>query len=313
MKIKIAAVHMNCILGDVDANMDNAKKIVEEAVNNGAELVLFPEFFTSGFAFNPKILDVVVQYEDPQIKLSKWAQEYNVIIGGSYLKYNGEDTLNTFSLTFPDGQVFTHSKDIPTVYEHFCYNDGDENNVLETPIGNIGVALCWEQIRYNTVRRMAGKVDLVLAGSCWWGFCGDDPKGFEELSEFHQELAVNAPIDMAKLLHVPVVHASYNASFEGVDFPKGEKQQTRTIMGATQFIDENAQVISRRLYNEPAEIIYSEVQYNTEPKEVTSVEANKYWIPELPELYLLCWDKINPYCEKYYEQIAKPYYKKYCK
>ena len=68
-----------------------------------------------------------------------------------------------------------------------------------------------------------------------------------------------------------------------------------------------------RYNNEPAEIIYSDVQYNTEPKKVTSIEANKYWIPELPELYLLYWDKINPYCEKYYEQIAKPYYKKYYK
>ena len=45
---------------------------------------------------------------------------------------NGEEyTLNTFSLTFPDGQVFTHSKDIPTIFEHFSYTYGDENNVLE--------------------------------------------------------------------------------------------------------------------------------------------------------------------------------------
>ena len=89
--------------------------------------------------------------------------------------------ISTFSLTFPDGQVFTHSKDIPTVFEHFCYTYGDRNNVLETPIGNIGVALCWEQIRYDTVRRMAGKVDLILAGSCWWGWCSDDLKELQDI------------------------------------------------------------------------------------------------------------------------------------
>lgn len=311
--MKIATVHMNCILGNVSANMENAKGKIEEAVNNGAELVLFPEFFTSGFAFNPKILDVVIKYEDPQIKLSKWAKEFNVILGGSYLKYNGEDTLNTFSLTFPDGQVFTHSKDIPTFFEHFCYNHGDENNVLETPIGNIGVALCWEQIRYNTVRRMAGKVDLVLAGSCWWGFCEDDPKEIQALDKANHDIAVNAPIDMAKILNVPVIHSSYCASFDGFNFPKGDKQQTRRTMGATQMIDENGNVICRRLYNEPAEILYAYIQYSTLPKKAEPIEAKEYWIPKMPPLFLKLWEIGNPICEKYYEDVSRPYYKKHCK
>ena len=187
--MKIAAVHMDAILADVNANMENVKKRIEEAVKDEAELVLFPEFFTTGFAFTPKLLEAVLKYENPQIKLSKWAKEFNVIIGGSYLQFNGEDTLNTFSLTFPSGEVFTHSKDIPTLIEHFSYTYGDKNNVLETSIGNIGVALCWEQIRYDTIKRMVGKVDLILAGSCWWGFCSDDPKELQILSQEHQDMA----------------------------------------------------------------------------------------------------------------------------
>ena len=69
--MKISAVHMDTILADVNANMVIAKRKILEAVKSGAELVLFPEFFTSGFAFTPKILDVVVKYENPQIQLSK--------------------------------------------------------------------------------------------------------------------------------------------------------------------------------------------------------------------------------------------------
>lgn len=84
-------------LVDVNANMENAKKKIQEVVNAGAELVLFPEFFTTGFVFTPELLDAVLKYENPQIKLSKWAKEFNVIIGGSYLMLNGEDASNTFS------------------------------------------------------------------------------------------------------------------------------------------------------------------------------------------------------------------------
>ncbi|AWI03586.1 carbon-nitrogen hydrolase family protein [Clostridium drakei] len=305
--MKISAVHMDTILADVNANMANAKIRIEEAVNAGTELVLFPEFFTTGFAFMPKLLDVVVKCENPQIKLSKWAKQYNVIIGGSYLQYNGKDVLNTFSLTFPNGEVFTHSKDIPTVFEHFCYTYGDKNNVLETPIGNIGVALCWEQIRYDTVKRMIGKVDLLLNGSCWWGFCEDDTRDLHDTTKETQTVALNAPIDLAKILHVPVVHASHFATFTGLNFPNADKPQTRMIMGATQIIDEDGNVIKRRLYNEAAGIITSDVKYNRLPKNAEHIETDSYWIPKMPTIFLKGWNVLNPICEKYYQNVSKPY------
>jgi len=308
--MKIAAVHMDAILADVNANMENVKKRIEEAVKDEAELVLFPEFFTTGFAFTPKLLEAVLKYESPQIKLSKWAKEFNVIIGGSYLQFNGEDTLNTFSLTFPSGEVFTHSKDIPTLIEHFSYTYGDKNNVLETSIGNIGVALCWEQIRYDTIKRMVGKVDLILAGSCWWGFCSDDPQELQILSQEHQDMAVNASIELAKMLHVPVIHSSHFATFTGLNFPTGDKPQTRTIMGATQIIDETGSVICRRLYNEKSGIISSDVQYNTLPKKAESVKTKEYWIPKMPPAYLKGWEILTPLCEGYYQKVSKPYYNK---
>lgn len=104
---------------------------------------------------------------------------------------------------------------------------------------------------------MIGKVDLVLAGSCWWGFCEDDPKELQILSKEHQDMAVNAPIKLAKMLHVPVIHSSHAATFTGLNFPTGDKPQTRTVMGATQIIDECGNVICRLLYNEASGIISS--------------------------------------------------------
>ena len=280
--MKISAVHMDTILADVNANMATAKRKIEEAVKAGAELVLFPELFTTGFAFTPKLLDAVVKYKNPQIELTKWAKQYDVIIGGSYLVFNGEDALNTFSLTFPSGEVFTHSKDIPTVLEHFCYTYGDNNNVLETPIGNIGVALCWEQIKYDTLKRMVGKVDLLLNCSCWWGFCEDETEDLHKSTKETQAIALNAPIELAKILHVPVIHASHFATFTGLNFPSGDKPQTRMIMGATQIIDEAGNVVERRLYNEPAGIITRDVKYNRLPKNAGSIETEAYWIPKMP-------------------------------
>lgn len=305
--MKIAAVHFDSVLADVDKNMENAHKKIIEAVNEGAELVLFPEFFTTGFAFTNELLDSVLKYENPQIKLTKWAKELNVIIGGSYLNFDGKDVLNTFSLTFPTGEVYKHSKDIPTVLEHFCYTYGDENSVFDTPIGRIGVAICWEQIRYATVKRMINKVDLVLAASCWWRFSKEDGEELNKYNDFNSDMAINAPITLAKIFNVPVIHASHNASFTGYTFPKALKKSTRTIMGATEIIDENGKVLIQKLYNEKPGILIADIDYEKDSKTTKTINTDKYWIPDMPPYIQGMWDKMNPLCEKYYNLVSKPY------
>lgn len=313
--MKIAVVHMNAALGEVDTNLNYSEEKIREACNNGAELILFPEFFTTGFAFSEKLYDAVLNYKNPQKKLCEYAKKYNIIIGGSYLNLKrnsekGNDVYNTFTLTFPDGKVYEHSKDIPTIYEHYIYNDGDENNVLETPIGNIGVAICWEQIRYNTLKRMAGKVDFVLALSCWWGFSKNDPEVLQRINGENHEIALSAPIEMAKRLKVPVFHSSYNNDFTGVVFPKGDMPDTRTIYGASQIINRNGEVVSRRLYNEEAQILYGNLDYDKECRPKCYINTEEYWVPKMPDIFLYAWDNVLLKVEEYYKKVSRPKFQK---
>ena len=55
---------------------------------------------------------------------------------------------------------------------------------IATFYGPVGVALCWELIRAKTVKRLHGKVKLVVGGSCWWTLPDDIP-------EDHPNRAVN--------------------------------------------------------------------------------------------------------------------------
>lgn len=308
--MKIAAVHMDTILGDVEANMKNAKERIKEAKDNNAELIVFPEFFTTGFAFSDKLYDAVLKYENPQKKLNEWAKEFNIIIGGSYLDYKDDDVYNTFTLTFPDGSIFRHCKDIPTIYEHFIYTVGDENKVFETEIGNIGTALCWEQIRYNTYKSMAGKVDFILTGSCWWGFSSNDMEQLQKLNKLSNELAVNAPIELAKRLKVPVIHASHKAEFEGVTFPDKSKKDIRRIYGATQIIDADGKVIVRKNYDDEAGIIIADIEYDINKRPDIKIDTDKYWVPDMPELFLKGWKYMLPKVREYYDKVTKPIYNK---
>jgi predicted amidohydrolase len=142
--------------------LKKSEDYIRQSVSAGAEFVLLPEFFTSAIGFSEHMLDVAIQNRQALKWIKQWAAEYRVTIGGSYNSFDRENAFNLFSLVFPNGEIYEHRKDIPTQFENCYYTNGDEYNVLATPIGNIGVALCWEMIRYDTLKRISGKVDL-----CW--------------------------------------------------------------------------------------------------------------------------------------------------
>jgi predicted amidohydrolase len=305
--MKTAAVHFETIFADVTQNLNNAESLVREAAKNQSDIVIFPEFFTTGFAFSQKLIEAVAQSTDPSAYLKRWAATYHIVVGGSYLFFDGIDARNTFCLAFPDGQMFYHSKDIPTVLENFCYTYGDKNNVLETPIGNIGVAMCWENMRYDTVRRMQGKVDFIVGGSCWWELCESDGPEAIKLKAFSAEQAVIAPIHVAELLGVPFVHASHHARFEYYVLSGEKVVQIRQIMGATQIIDGKGKVLARRMYDEHQKIIYAQIDTNL--RSTSQIHTDEYWIPHLSPEFTEYWNHTSVKFDTYYKQVSVPYYR----
>jgi hypothetical protein len=48
------------------------------------------------------------------------AKTHNGNAGGSYINWKNGDCYNTFVLAMPDGTIFFHDKDLPTMWEN-CY------------------------------------------------------------------------------------------------------------------------------------------------------------------------------------------------
>ena len=305
--MKAAAVHFETVFADVFQNLTNAERLVCEAAEYQADLVILPEFFTTGFAPSKKLLVAIAHSPDPSVYLKCWAEAYHIVIGGSYLFFDGTDARNTFCLAFPDGRMFCHSKGIPTVLENFCYTYGDQNNVLETPIGTIGVALCWENMRYDTVRRLQGKVDFIVGGSCWWELFDSDGAEAAKWKNFSAEQAVIAPIHVVELIGVPFVHASHHAQFEYPLLSGENRIQTRRVLGATQIIDGEGKVLARRMYDEGQKIIYAQI--DTSKRSIARIDTDEYWIPKLPPEFTEYWNHTSALFDAYYKQVSVPYYR----
>ena len=115
--------------------------------------------FTSAAAFHPDMLSAVRDIDGEPARFMKHpARQGNCVIGGSFLAKREGQVYNTFLLVFPDGSTQRHDKDLPTYWENCICRGGEDDGVMETPIGTVGSSLCWEFIRSHTAARMLGRV-----------------------------------------------------------------------------------------------------------------------------------------------------------
>ena len=151
------------------SNLKAAEALVREAFRKDAKWVILPEFFPSAVAFVPNMLTAWRPLEgEPFQLMQKLAREYEGVVGGSFIARSGDDCFNSFLLVFPSGEYFRHDKDIPTMWENCYYIGGQDEGVLKTPAGPVGVAICWEFIRssfandvlYQWVRAITNQLAL---------------------------------------------------------------------------------------------------------------------------------------------------------
>lgn len=122
--MKIAVIALEANFADVKSNLIESENYIRQAADAGADLVLLPEFFTSAIGFSEQMLGVALKNRPVPDLLKRWSSEYGLIIGGSYIAFDGRNAFNQFSLVFPNGEVYEHKKDIPTQFENCYYTNG---------------------------------------------------------------------------------------------------------------------------------------------------------------------------------------------
>jgi len=297
----VAAVQMCAELAEVDKNLRMAERLIRKAAEQGATWVILPEFFTSACAFHPKMLDAILPIDGKakQLLISV-SKELNIVVGGSFLAKHENDVFNTFILAFPNGEVHIHNKDIPTMWENCYYTGGGDSGVLETTSGSVGVALCWEMLRTQTAKRLLEKVNFVVSGSCWWNLPESAPKKFDKLRDESLRLLKKAPVDFAKILGVPVVHAGHAGEFAGFAPPSEEKKYVSHYLGETQIVGGYGNVLACMSRAEGEGVVIAEID-KQEISKPSQELSEGYWIPKMPKAFLSEWESQNKFGEDYYK------------
>jgi len=310
--MKVAAIQMKAELGNIEVNLKSVEELSRRAFKEGSELVILPEFFTSAVCFHPKMLDVVRPINgEPTQLLIKLAKEYEGIIGGSFIAQRGDESYNTFVLAFPDGSIYFHDKDQPTMWENCYYIGGSDDGILETEIGNIGAVLCWEFIRSRTAKRLINKIDLVVGGSCWWSLPEQPLIGTpSELRNKTLEMMIKTPAKFARMLGVHVIHAAHAGDFIGEMPLMPDFQYKSYYVGETQIVDGKGKILERMKREEGNGFISADIEVKEKWKP-TEIIPDSFWIPDMPEELNQAWEMLNNQGESYYQETTKSYRKEH--
>lgn len=164
-QVKVAALQFSCSR-DVQENINKAEKMVREAADNDANIILLPELFERQYFCQEKRYD----YYDYALPLEKnpavnrfkeVAKKLGVVIPVSFYERDIDRLFNTVAMIDADGSVLgiyrkTHIPDDHFYQEKFYFTPGDTGSkVFDTRFGCIGVGICWDQWFPETARCMA--------------------------------------------------------------------------------------------------------------------------------------------------------------
>jgi predicted amidohydrolase len=269
--------------------------------------VILPEFFTSGMAFHPEMADATRAVDGPPAQLLlRLAREGNAVVGGSFLAWRGGNVYNTFVLALPDGSVLQHDKDLPSFWENCYYIGGEDDGILVTPAGNVGVSLCWEFIRSGTAARLRDRVGMVVGGSCWWTEPDTVPMESSR-RKLTLDILKATPSKFARMLGVPVVHASHAGSFSGGSWPDNpDEPYSSHYLGETQIVDGRGEILARMSREDGEGFIVADVTVGTVPGEREPIPKD-FWLADYPEGAFRRWESQLKSGHEYYLSNTQPH------
>lgn len=307
--LKVAAVQLQGRPGDFANNLRSARDYAEQAFRQGARIVALPEFFPSPVWYEEPFSEHALDAQDnPALSMMReLAATYQGHIGGSMIVRRGGRCFNTYYFVQPDGRCHTHDKDLPTMWENCFYEGGSDDGWMDTDIGGVGAAVCWELIRTQTVQRLRGRIDLAMTGNHWWTIPSNWPlltPLFRGVDRINRHFSEQAPVEFARRLGVPVLHAAHCGKFRSrfllLPGSRLSVPHESELVGATQIVDAAGGVIARRSSEQGPGLVLGEIRLGAQAP-VMPLDESRYWIPPLTLMHRAYWHQQNA-CGKWFRR-----------
>ena len=189
--VRAAAVQMDITIGDVQGNLTRILDRLEEAVRNGAQLIVFPEAALSGYCFSS--LEEVIPYALESWNEALWpfarrCEESGVVGVLGFLGGTGEPSEEKGRVEVGNqallagagrpGSCFYSKTHLPVLGVDRFVTPGSHLGVWDTPAGVIGPLICYD-IRFPEAARVLALqgAEIIVLPTNW-------PQGAESSPEF---------------------------------------------------------------------------------------------------------------------------------
>jgi omega-amidase len=148
MKLKITCLQMDIAFGNPSENYQNAERLIEEAMKENPDIIVFPELWTTGYDLTR--LDIIADKGAVNTIdfLKKAAKKYQVhFVGGSVANQGEQGVKNTLLIINNKGHlVHSYSKLhlFKLMDEHLYLEAGEEKGLFELDNRLFGGVICYD-------------------------------------------------------------------------------------------------------------------------------------------------------------------------
>lgn len=145
--IKVSVAQLIPKLGDKQHNLQKISDAMVKAKGDQADLIVFPELFLTGYSVGEDLENLAETENGPEMtEVRKLSQEHGLYTAVSFPE-KGEDGRYYISSALIDNDggvlgVYRKAHLFDEEKKHFT--PGSEFKVIETPIGNIGMMICFD-------------------------------------------------------------------------------------------------------------------------------------------------------------------------
>ncbi|MBI4830799.1 MAG: carbon-nitrogen hydrolase [Candidatus Lindowbacteria bacterium] len=146
MKITVGAAQIKPTLGNVEANLQTAELVIENARAKGVDLLVFPELGLTGYYLRDMVPVVAMHDEHPVIsKMIEHSRSISIAFG--YVEESPDHRFYNSALYLEDGRiVHRHRKVYLPTYGMFdelrYFASGESVSAFDTKFGRMGILIC---------------------------------------------------------------------------------------------------------------------------------------------------------------------------